>query len=115
MSINLRAECDQLHRIVGTRDEHIRQLERAIVDQQQRVTPAAREWNRLVCYQKELADWLIESGTDEVGMVIRPRIDAELAGELFVPCSFHRVLNGRRYLLELVSTEYDIKLVRGDG
>jgi len=115
MSINLRAECDRLHQIVGSRDERIRLLERTIVEQQRQTTSAASEWNRLTNYQDELAGWLIESVTDEFGLVIRSRIDAGLAGEPFVPCSFHRVVNGRRYLLDLVSTEYEIKVVRGDG
>lgn len=115
MSIKLCEKCDQLRQIIGMRDHWIGQLERAIFDQQQRAESAAREWNRLVNHQKELADWLIETATDEAGKVIKPRVDAGLGGESFIPCSCHRVVNGCHYEIELVSTEFEIRMVRSLG
>ena len=115
MATELRNECDRLQQMLGARNERIRQLERELVEQRRHSQESAREWVRLIDYQKELADWLIESTTNEGGMVVRHRMDAGLAGELFIPCAFFKESNGRRYRLELVSTEYEIKEVGGDG
>ena len=98
---------EDLNRLLGMREEQIRQLER----QRESLVACqadAREWARLRDHQQELGEWLIDQATNPNGDVVHSVIDAALGGELFVPGSFTASCGGRRYHFELVSTMYSV-------
>ena len=66
----------------------------------------AENWKRVVRHQADLGAWLVDESTNENGKVITNHVDAALGGEDVIPCTFRTVVNGRKYLHELVSTEY---------
>lgn len=67
---------------------------------------AADKWNRTMMHQGNLGAWLVDESTDQTGDVKKPVVDAALGGEDVIPCTFRTVVCGRKYLHELVSTEY---------
>jgi hypothetical protein len=67
---------------------------------------AADKWNHAMRHQADLGAWLVDKSTDDSGKVIKNHVDAALGGEDVVPCTFRTVVCGRKYLHELVSTEY---------
>ncbi len=108
-------ERDLLQQQLGARDERLRQLEQRAIDQHSRWESDATEWQLLQRHRNDLAEWLIDSATNEAGKLIKTVVEAGLGGEAFVPCSFTATTNGRRYRLDLASTEYEIKEVTGNG
>ena len=100
---------------LGANEERIRQLERIVANQQQKWESDAREWLRLQNHRQELAEWLVDAATDGAKRLVIPLIDARLGGELFVPCSFAASINDKRYRLDLVSTQYEVREVNENG
>ena len=105
MSLDRTAQFDLLQQLIGARDEQISVL-RARLEKQD---PAMRAWQKLQLHRRDLAEWLIEAATGNTGLVHKPIVDAALGGEMFVPCSMVSSMGGRRYALNLVSTEYEIR------
>ena len=104
-------ERDRLHKQLGERDERLRQLEQQLARQSETWESDARDWQRLQRHRRDLAEWLIDAATNEYGRITKPNIDAGLGGELFIPCTFSDIANGKRYQLALVSTEYSVQEV----
>lgn len=108
MKTNKLHEWERLQQQLRTRDAQILELECQLVRQQSDWEPAAREWRRLESQRRDLAEWLIDSATNEYGRLVRPVIDAALGGDPFIPCSFSGAAGGKRYRLALVSTDYEV-------
>jgi len=110
-----RLDRDQFQRLIGARDECIGQLERQLALQHDQWQADAVEWKRLLQHRVELAEWLIDQVTNEHGRLMKSIVDSGLIGETFVPCTFHAESNGKRYQISLVSTDFEIVEVSGNG
>lgn len=106
---------DSLQRLLGAQSERIRLLEQELTERHQQHNTAAREWQRLQRYQRDLAEWLVDQATSTTGIVVASSINAALKGEAFIPCSFDTFQNNRRYRLDLCSTEYTIREILANG
>lgn len=111
MSTTNLLERDKLHQQLGARNQRINELEQQLEDAERKWREDAMNWQRLERHRKDLAEWLIDQATNDSGRVTKSQIDAGLAGELFVPCSFTGFANEKCYRLELVSTDYSIREV----
>lgn len=101
---------DSLNRLLGARDAEIARLKRELADAQA-LRADAIKYRRLCEHRETLGEWLIDHGTNSIGSLIKPRIDAAMGGEDFNPGSFEATANGRKYRIALVSTEYEIEEV----
>lgn len=102
-------ERDRQFQQAGANEHRFQQLERQVAQQRTDWELDAREWKRLQGHQRDLAEWLIDNATNDEGRLTKPRIDAALGGEAFVPCSFTFIAKGRKYHLALVSTVYEVQ------
>jgi hypothetical protein len=106
---------DVLQRQLGARDERVRVLESELANRINQYKADALEWQSLQQHRRDLADWVVDGATDEIGIVVKQIIDARLGGEPFVPCSFSTSANGRNYRIDLVSTKYEVREVGCNG
>ena len=67
----------------------------------------AKQYSRCLKHRDDLGEWLVDQATKD-GKQTKFTIDASLGGEDFVPGSFTRIVNGKKYSFELVSTVYKI-------
>ena len=102
-------ERDRQFQEAGANEHRIQQLERQVAQQCNDWETGAREWKRLHGHQRDLAEWLIDHATNDAGRVTKPRVDAALGGEAFIPCSFTFIAKGRKYHMSLVSTVYEVE------
>ena len=104
MNFSTSNERDQLHQKLGEISERVQQLSRLIAGQTEAWERDANEWQRLQRHKRDLTEWLVDEATNENGTIVKPRIDAALGGESFVPCTITTIVNGQQYRLTLVST-----------
>lgn len=109
MSLINHPERDRQFQEEGAKDHLFQQLERQVAQQRTEWELDAREWKRLQRYQQDIAEWIVDNATNEDGQLVKPRIDAALGGEAFIPCSFTFLAKGRRYHMSLISTVYEIQ------
>ncbi len=110
-----RIERDQFQQLLGARDEQVRQLERQVRWLAVRLESEAKEWRRLLRHRDELADWLVDQATDQTGQLIQSRIDAGLRGESFIPGTLTTFSHGRTYRIDLVTMDYEVQEILGNG
>lgn len=115
MSEDSRDEFDSLMRQFGASQERVRRLQQQLARQAESQEAAAREWLRLRRHQIDLAEWLIDQGTNDSGAIVRPVVDAGLGSETYVPCSITATVNDKRYRIDLVSTAYLIQEISANG
>ena len=96
---------DKIQQMEGAMAELRREIAALIARLAVRVE-SADKWNHAMRHQADLGAWLVDESTDQSGKVVKNHVDAALGGEDVVPCTFRTVANGRKYLHELVSTEY---------
>ena len=96
-----------LNQSVGALRQHIEQLE-AELSAALAFEADAMAFRRMQRHQRDLAEWLVDEATNSYGTITKPVVDAALGGEDFVPCTMTRIVNGQKYQMKLVSTEYEI-------
>ena len=102
---------DVLQQSLGESQQRIVQLESQLRVCRAEWESAAREWQRFQRHLSDLAEWLIDSATNDAGRVIASQVDAALGGETCIPGDFYFSAKGGRYHLKLVSTAYEIEEV----
>ena len=98
---------DADNRHIGHLNETVRKLEAEVA----KLTCNdyhADQYKKLCQHRIDLAEWLVDQATSN-GKQTKFTVDAALGGEDFIPNSFTRIVNGKKYAFELVSTVYSIK------
>lgn len=67
----------------------------------------AKKWKHCLTHRDDLGEWLVDQATTN-GKQTKFTVDAALGGEDFIPNSFTRIVNGKTYAFELVSTVYSV-------
>jgi len=98
---------DADNRYIGHLQETIRQIE-AKLSQAEQGEYHAKQYRLCLKHRDDLGEWLVDQATTN-GKQTKFTVDAALGGEDFIPNSFTRIVNGKKYAFELVSTVYSVK------
>jgi hypothetical protein len=74
---------------------------------------AVKAFRAIERHSNDIAEWLVDQATDSRGRLKSEsvEVDAALGGEDFIPCTMTKIINGRKYRMELFSTAYKIEEV----